>query len=202
MERSTGQNRHPGTRHLSDVTHDPVVMAFWNRVDTELHRRARRVAGQHAEDVRQRVAVQFFSDPYRIMATYTPERFANVALGCRAADHRRTERIQRGEGARQQFDEITGLARSAREVCGLEAVDHEGGRFGTDDDLEFRAVTAGELRDALRLLEPRIAELLWLVAVEGWTVTEAAGHIGLSRAYANRRLSAAKVLLAEVITAA
>lgn len=206
MERAPRSTLTPEARPtadgLADPTQDPVVMAFWSTVDAVLRRRAQVVAGQHADDVRQRVAVQFFTAPYVVMASYTPEVFANVALVSRAADHRRTERIQRGEGARLQRDPVTGVAHSARQVCGLEAIDPESERIGIDDEFEFRLIQAAELRDALRILDPKIARILFLVAVEGWTVTEAADHVGLSRTYANRRLSAAKALLAEMITAA
>lgn len=208
MKRAPRSTPNPVTRRtagdFTDPTRDPVVMTFWNAVDAVLRRRANVVAGQHADDVRQRVAVQFFTAPYAVMAAYTPEAFANVALTSRAADHRRTERIQRGEGARLRHDPVTGLARPAREVCGLEGLDPETDRIGdpVDADIEIRITDRAELRDALRLLDPKIALLLYLVAVEGWTVTDAAGHVRLSRAYANRRLSAAKALLADVITAA
>jgi len=206
MKRAPRSTPNPGTRpatgEFADPTQDPVVMAYWNRVDVVLRRRAQIVAGQHADDVRQRVAVQFFTAPYAVIATYTPETFANVALSSRASDHLRTERIQRGEGAHLRRDPVTGLTRTAREVCGLDAVDPDSDRVGFDEEFEFRLTQAAELRDALRLLDPKIALILYLVAVEGWTVGEAAAHVGLSRTYANRRLSAAKTLLAEVITAA
>lgn len=206
MERAPRSTPTPGTRLpagvVTDPTQDPVVMAFWSTVDVVLRRRSNVVAGQHADDVRQRVAVQFFSAPYMVMASYTPEAFANVALSSRAADQRRTERIQRGEGARQQRDPVTGEVHSARQVCGLDALDPDSERIGDVDEFEFRLVQADELRNALRMLDPKIALVLYLVAVEGWTVTEAADHVGLSRAYANRRLSAAKRFLAEMITAA
>lgn len=197
---STTPGTTPGTTR--GPAPDPVVMSYWSRVDAVLRRRAHVLAGQHADDVHQRVALQFFTAPHEVMAAYTPEVFANVALSSRAADHRRTERIQRGEGARLHRDPGTGLAHPAREVCGLDVVDPDREHIGADDEFEFRLLQAAELRDALRLLDPKIALILYLVAVEGWTVTEAAEHVGLSRAYANRRLSAAKTLLAEMITAA
>lgn len=196
---TTRTRRGPAGR---DATIDPAVLTFWNRVEVILRRRGHSVAGQDADDVRQRVAAQFFADSTTIMARYTPERFANVALRSRADDHRRSERIQRGQGARLRVDATTGLISHGREVCALDAVDPDSDRLGTTDDLEFDVVTAAELRDALRLLDPTIARLLLLVAVDGWSVTDAAPMVGLSRAYANRRLSAAKAMLAEVITAA
>lgn len=175
---------------------------YWIVVEAVLRRLARRVAGQDADDVIQRVAEQFFRDPALYMGDYTPERFASVSLRTRADDHRRSERIQRGEGARLRTDVATGLRQPARTVCALDALDPEADHFGHDEATEWRTVTTAELRDALRLVEPRVAQLLHLVAIEGYSVTEAATAVDLSRAYANRRLAAAKRLLAEVITAA
>lgn len=190
------------SHHRPDPTTDPAVMAFWSRIDAVLRRRGRAVAGRDADDVTQRVAVQFFSDPWPIMSAYTPERFAHVALRSRADDHRRSERIQRGEGARLRIDPATGLARAAREVSALESVDPDADHLGIDTDIEFRIACRDELREAMRLLDPPIATVLWLVAVEGWSVTDAAEQVGLSRPYVSRRLSAARRALAEVITAA
>lgn len=177
-------------------------MRYWSRVQAVLKRRAMRVAGRHhADDVQQRVALQFFTDPHAVMRKFTPERFANVALRTRADDHRRTERIQRGEGARMIIGD-DGLRRSGREVIGLEAIDPDHDRLGIEGDTVDRIVGNEQLRIALQLLDPRIARALVLVEVHGHTVIEAAAMIGMSRAYVNRQLSAAKRLLAEVITAA
>ena len=95
-----------------------------------------------------------------------------------------------------------GLRRSGREVIGLEAVDPDHDRLGIEGDTVDRVVGNEQLRIALQLLDPRIARALVLVEVHGHTVIEAAAMIGMSRAYVNRQLSAAKRLLAEVITAA
>ena len=177
-------------------------MRYWSSVQVVLKRRATLVAGRrHADDVQQRVALQFFTDPHAVMRKFTPERFANVALRTRADDHRRSERIQRGEGARQVLDE-SGLRRSGREVVGLDAIDPDHDRLGVDHDTVDRIADGERLRVALQLLDPRIARALVLVEVHGHTVIEAAAMIGMSRAYVNRQLLAAKRLLAEVITAA
>ena len=195
MERPSDPTPHP------PVT-DPQVLAYWTLVVVVLERRLSRLAGQDADDVHQRVALQFFTDPHAVMRAYTAERFANVAARSRADDHRRAERIQRGEGARLRIDPATGLARPGREVSALDSVDPEHDRLGIVDQFDERIVDNDRLRTALRVLDPRIARLLILVEVEGHTVTDAAPMVGFTRAYANRRLSAAKALLAELITAA
>lgn len=159
------------------------------------------MAGQDADDVIQRVAEQFVQDPTGYMLDYTPEKFAHVALRSRAEDHRRSERIQRGEGARLHVG-ADGLRRPGHEVGSIDVLDPESDHLGADEGFEWGVVTNHELGDALRLLEPRIADLLILVAVQGFTVTEAAEQVELSRSYASRQLAAAKRLLAEVITAA
>ena len=180
---------------------DPLAVEYWTRVAAVLRRQAVRVAGQDADDVIQRVALQFWCDPSKYMGDYEPEVFAAVALRSRAEDQRRSDRIERGEGARLVTDRHTGLRRSAREVCSYDAIDPEDEFLGADDAMEWRAMTADVLRDAMRLLEPKIADVLLLLA-DGYSVTEAAERVGLSRSYASRRVSAAKRLLAEVIVAA
>lgn len=180
---------------------DPLAFEYWTRVEVALRTRSFRVAGQDADDVVQRVALQFWLNPARYMADYAPEKFAAVALRSRADDHRRADRIERGEGARLVTDPDDGLRRPARRVTSYDVIDPEGSFLALDDTLEWRAVTRDVLRDALRLVEPRIAEVLLLVA-DGHSVTEAADRVGLSRSYASRRLTATKRFLAEVITAA
>lgn len=207
MERTPDDASHPLPPHPPAMPagsgfDDPAVLAYWTVVDPILVRTTRRLAGQDADDVYQRVAAQFFADPHRYMASYTPERFANVAAHSRADDHRRTERIQRCEGARLRIDAATGLARPAREVCALESLDPEHDHFGFDDDTFERILDNDRLRTAMQVLDPRIAKLLVLVEVDGYTVTEAAPLVGFTRSYASRTLTAAKRLLAELIIAA
>ena len=163
---------------------------------------ARRHGVDAADDLTQLVAQQFWARRAEYMASYTPEAFAAVALRSRAAELRRTERIQRGEGARL-VEGTDGLRRPGREVVGLEAHLDAGGPAPHDDvDPAERATTTAQVHDALELLDERSCRLVLLVDGLGLTVTEAAETVGLSRAYANRELTRIRSELREAVSAA
>ncbi len=167
---------------------------------------ARQAARRHgvdaADDLVQLVAQQFWARRAHYMASYTPERFANVALRSRAEEHRRTERIQRGQGARLTVG-ADGLRRPGREVVALERYETAGGPLPDPDlDVADRVADVAAVRAALDRLPLRSRRLVLLVDGWGLTVGEAAERVGLSRAYANRELTRIRAELRQALSAA
>lgn len=171
-------------------------------VRTVQHLAAKRYGIAAADDLVQRVAEQFWGRRGEYMANYAPEAFAAVALRSRAEELRRTERIQRGEGARLH-EQADGLKKAGREVIQLEPYLESGGPLPhANHDVAARATDVVLMRDALNQLPMRDRTLVLLVDGYGWTVTEAADEVGLSRAYANRELSRIRAFLREAVRAA
>jgi len=171
-------------------------------VRTVQHLAAKRYGIAYADDLVQRVAEQFWPRRGEFMANYAPEAFAAVALRSRAEELRRSERIQRGEGARLH-EQADGLKKAGREVIQLEPYLEAGGSLPhAHNDVAARATDVVLVRNALRQLTPRDRALVLLVDGHGWTVSEAATEVGLSRAYANRELSRIRAFLREAVRAA
>jgi RNA polymerase sigma factor (sigma-70 family) len=163
---------------------------------------ARKYGIAAADDIVQAVAEQCWTQRASIMPRYTPETFAAVAVRSRADELRRSERIQRGEGARL-FETTDGLKKAGREVVQLETHVEAGGAVPhAAVDVAGRAVDNVTARDALELLDDRDRHLLVLVDGLGLTVGEAAEEVGLSRAYANRQLTRIRTELREAVDAA
>jgi RNA polymerase sigma factor (sigma-70 family) len=189
----------PGTLTPEEVDYIAVVL----ETATELARsRQDHTANGGAEDTAQMVCLQFLADPARWMATYPPEVFAAVALRNRSEDWRRSERVQRGQGAHRIVDS-DGLQRAKREVDSLDQVlEFGGGGFACTGDTADAVASAIDLQRALDMLDPRDRLLVLLVDREGHTVVDASAILGLSRSYASRRLSAARTLVRDPVTAA
>lgn len=170
-------------------------------------RTAQRIAARKygiaaADDIVQAVAEQFWPRRASIMPRYSPETFAAVAVRSRAEELRRSERIQRAEGARL-IEGPDGLKRAGREVVQLEAhVDAGGALPHAAGDVAERAVDTVTAHQALDLLDERDRRLVLLVDGIGLTVAEAAEAVGLSRAYANRQLTRIRAELREAVSAA
>lgn len=170
-------------------------------------RTAQRIAARKygiaaADDIVQAVAEQFWPRRASIMPRYSPETFAAVAVRSRAEELRRSERIQRAEGARL-VEGPDGLKRAGREVVQLEAHVEAGGALPhASGDVAGRAVDTVTAQEVLDLLDERDRRLLVLVDGLGLTVSEAAEEVGLSRAYANRQLTRIRAELREAVSAA
>jgi DNA-directed RNA polymerase specialized sigma24 family protein len=148
------------------------------------------------------VAEQYWANPDQIMATYEPEVFANVAVDSRANDWRRTERVQKGEGARL-YRTLDDLAVPGRQVCSIDSLEE----FVVDAatvsaDIAQSTVDALQVQEALDLLDEHQRQLIVLVNFAGYTVVEAAPMVGLSRSYAQRRLGAARAAIIGYVIAA
>ncbi len=156
-------------------------------------------AGAH--DMAMLVFLQFWSDPARWMATYTPEKFAAVSLRKRAEDWRRSERIQRGQGAR--IVERNGERSAQRDVGSLDEItEHIGETVSSCHDVAETATTTIIVNEALDMLTELQRELVWRVDVEGYTVVETSRHLDKSRAYCQRELGKAREFIREYVIAA
>ena len=154
-----------------------------------------------AHDMAMLVFLQFWSDPTRWMATYTPEVFAAVSLRKRAEDWRRSERIQRGQGAR--LTERDGVRAAQRDVRSLDELNDRTGDITTSGhDFADSVAAQVDVRNALSLLPLLQRTLVWRVDVEGYTVVEAAQDLDKSRAYCQRELGKAREFIREYVIAA
>jgi RNA polymerase sigma factor (sigma-70 family) len=189
----------PSADEDPDQTYLAIVVRTAQRIA------ARRYGIVAADDIVQAVAEQFWPRRVSIMPRYSPETFAAVAVRSRAEELRRSERIQRAEGARL-VEGPDGLKRAGREVVQLEAHVDAGGSLphagGDVADVAQRAVDNVTAREALDLLDERDRRLVLLVDGLGLTVSEAAEAVGLSRAYANRQLTRIRAELREAVSAA
>lgn len=181
---------------------DPDLVFLADVVRTTQRLAARRYGIAAADDIVQAVAEQFWARRATIMRSYTPEKFAAVAVRSRAEELRRSERIQRAEGARL-FEAGDGLKRAGREVVQLEAHLAAGGALPhVGGDAAERAVERVTVTEALDELDERDRRLVLLVDGLGLTVAEAAEAVGLSRPYANRLLTRIRAELREAVGAA
>ena len=154
-----------------------------------------------AQDMAMLVFLQFWSNPARWMATYTPEVFAAVSLRKRAEDWRRTERIQRGQGA--HLTERNGVRVARREMGSLDELTDRIGDITTNGHDFADAVAAHvDVHDALSMLSELQRTLVWRVDVEGYTVVEAARDLDKNRAYCQRELGKARNFIREYVIAA
>ena len=156
----------------------------------------------HADDLVQRVAEQFLRNPVHIMANYTPEVFVNVSMRNRHEDHRRDERIQRGQGAREVITS-DGSRRPGREVDSLDHRLDVGGEFlGTGADIAESVCASLDVREALALLTDEERTILLLVHLEDHTTVEVARILEISRSTVHRRLALACSKVRDHVTAA
>jgi len=183
--------------------HDP--QSFGARVYTTAHGLARarfeRGTDNGAHDMAMLVFLQFWSDPKRWIASYSPEVFAAVSLRNRAEDWRRTERIQRGQGA--HLVERDGQRVARRLVGSLDELTERIGDITTNGHDFADAVAAQvDVRDALSMLSALQRTLVWRVDVEGYTVVEAARGLHKNRSYCQRELGKAREFIREYVVAA
>lgn len=154
-----------------------------------------------AHDMAMLVFLQFWSDPTRWMATYSPEVFAAVSLRNRAEDWRRTERIQRGQGAHLVNRDGQLVAR--REMGSLDELTDRVGDITTSGyDFADAVAAQVDVRAALSLLSTFQRTLVWRVDVEGYTVVETARELDKNRAYCQRELGKAREFIREYVVAA
>ncbi|MEI7624289.1 MAG: sigma-70 family RNA polymerase sigma factor [Actinomycetes bacterium] len=156
-------------------------------------------AGAH--DMAMLVFLQFWSNPTRWMATYTPEVFAAVSLRKRAEDWRRSERIQRGQGA--HLTERNGARVARREIGSLDELTDRIGDITTNGhDFADSVAAQVDVKKAMAMLSPLQRTLVVHVDIEGYTVVETAQSLGKSRAYCQRELGKAREFIREYVVAA
>ena len=183
--------------------HDP--QSFGARVYTTARGLARgrfeRGTDNGAHDMAMLVFLQFWSDPQRWMATYSPEVFAAVSLRNRAEDWRRTERIQRGQGA--HLVERDGQRVARRQIGSLdELTDRIGDITNSGHDFADAVAAQVDVRNALSLLSLLQRTLVWRVDIEGYTVVEVSKELGKNRSYCQRELGKARDFIREYVIAA
>ena len=183
--------------------HDP--QSFGARVYTTARGLARgrfeRGTDNGAHDMAMLVFLQFWSDPQRWMATYSPEVFAAVSLRNRAEDWRRTERIQRGQGA--HLVERDGQRVARRQIGSLdELTDRIGDITTSGHDFADAVAAQVDVRNALSLLSLLQRTLVWRVDIEGYTVVEVSKELGKNRSYCQRELGKARDFIREYVIAA
>jgi len=188
---------------ISSPENDPEL--FGARVYTTAYRLAQarfeRGSDAGAHDIAMLVFLQFWTNPARWMATYSADVFAAVALSNRAEDWRRSERIQRGQGA--HLITRNGVAGARREMASFDAIaEHIGETVGSEHDVADSASTTVIVTEALMLLTELQRTLLWRVDHDGYTVVEAASDLGKSRAYCQRELGKARQTVREYVIAA
>lgn len=169
--------------HSAATTDETFTIATYR----ELCARASRLRVDSADDafdVIQRCGERLLNAaPGQWTGYDSPAVLAAVLLRTAVQDHRRGERIQRGQGSRLAIAP-DGLRTPGRIMIALDDLDLTDSRSDLDR-VEQRLM----LRPLLESLPPRIRTLLWMVSVEGYEIQEAAEHLGWSRCHASRQLS-------------
>lgn len=156
----------------------------------------------HADDLVQRVLIQAWERFESIGASYVPGAFANVAIRHRAEDHRRSERIQRGQGAREIRD-ADGTRRPARVIESYDKITESAGDvFGSGADIAESVCASVDVQEALSVLDPTERFLVVEVGSGNLTMVEAAKILEISRSTAHRRYTAGIETVRDYVTAA
>ena len=187
----------------SSPNHDPQTFGarVYNTAQGLARGRYERGTDNGAHDMAMLVFLQFWSDPKRWMASYSPEVFAAVSLRNRAEDWRRTERIQRGQGA--HLVERDGQRVARRQMGSLdELTDRIGDITTSGHDFADAVAAQVDVRNALDMLSELQRTLVWSVDVEGYTVVEVAEALGKNRSYCQRELGKARNFIREYVVAA
>lgn len=198
---STVQPDAPST----EVTDDRVAVGHLD-TDTMIERAYARLRERSARsslppadalDALQACAEKLLTNVVTLCARYpNPVALADALWASAPGQHRRTERIQRCAGSRFVRDD-TGRVVVGREVVALQPdLDPVADVSGWDVSAE-RVEDAMALAESLSSLPVRTRRLLWLVRVEGYTVTAAAALLGWSRAHASRVLAEAEMLVGD-----
>jgi RNA polymerase sigma factor (sigma-70 family) len=147
-----------------------------------------------ADDIAMEAVERFLVDATTVMARYPePHIYAAACVTSRTEDWRRKERAQRSEGARLVAG-ADGAPAIARPVATLSALlpGQAPAAAGGYDTVELLA----DLRSALAGLDRTDRELVVHVDFLGYSVTDAALLIGVSRCQASRRHTRALAQLA------
>ena len=157
------------------ATDDEYVLAVYQCVTKKT-----RYDHRFGDDVAQRCVIRLLGRVDHFRSRYpSPQTLAGVLWATELLDHYRSERVQRAEGAR---------AGGGRRSVAVELLDEPGVVNRTCDDYA-RIDDRDELLGYINGLSPQIGRLLWLVAVEGCSIAEAASMVGWSREHASRQLA-------------
>lgn len=154
-----------------------------------------------AHDIAMNVFFKFWENPEDVMSRYEPEVYAAVSINHRANDWFRSERIQRGEGAR--LNNIDGRLVAGREVISLNQIDdYTIGSGRGRDDMDEIIVEYVDLKNAINVLTDIQRKLLFSVDVFGNSMVKTAEGLGLNRKFCQREIEKARAIVRDFVAAA
>lgn len=185
--------------------HDELILATFEQLT---RRRDRSLIAVDNEDALQQCVLRLIEQIDVLAERYpTPTLLAAALWASAAPEFRRTERIQRAQGAQLVDSPSDSSKQPKRRVVSLSERDvatdprRRGTAWFATDETGYSTVELRyEFIELLRLLPPRIRQLLWLVRVEGQDVTDAATALGWSRCHASRQLNKAEARLRRIAT--
>lgn len=185
------------TPPLRTARHDELIVAVFQQLE---RRRPRSLNDHDAEDALQQCLLRVIEQIHVLAERHpTPGELAAAVWASAAPDFRRSQRIQKCQGADLVPDPSGHGKRPKREIVALserqpvrDPRTRTVNRFAREESGYAVVDDRYELLDLLRILPPRIRQLLWLVRVEGRDVTEAAADLGWSRCHASRQLHKAE----------
>lgn len=153
-----------------------------------------RLSKHDAEDAAAAAIIRLVPKVATVISAYPSAQVYALAVARSAAeDFQRTQRAQRGEGARLVADrDDPGRLQTKRSVV---ALDDSVAGPADPHDVERDVTTSSTLQQLLSGLEPRERWLIWAVEIGGYTVTDAAAVLGISREQASRGRSAIRARL-------
>jgi RNA polymerase sigma factor (sigma-70 family) len=186
---------------FTDACKDEFGVRVYERALTLAKKRYEKGSDAGAHDIAMNVFLKFWSNPNEIMSSYEPEVYAAVSLSHRADDWRRTERIQRGEGAR--LTEINGRRVSSRAVESLDEFMSVDGYTSLGlADFDDVIINRVDLQKALKVLSEFQRLLILNVDFLGYSVVQVSESLGLGRPHCQREIQKARQMIRDFVTAA
>lgn len=182
------------------------VLAVYARLQHNASRSL--LAPADAEDAVHRCIVKLLGNLTLLRVRYrAASSLADALWASGPSDHRRAERVQRGQGA-HLIDGPEGSRVARRQLVSMHtehaeaALARESKRDAIGVDDFERIEHLEQLEGMLGTLPALVWRLLWLVHVEGHTVTQAADMVWCSRGHASRLLSGVRSQLEHLAEAA
>lgn len=182
------------------------VLAVYARL--RQHASRSQLTSADADDAVHRCIVRLLGNLTLLRVRYrAASSVADALWASGPADHRRAERVQRGQGARL-IDGPDGSRVAQRQLVSMHtphaeaAIAAESRRDGIGVDAFERAEHLEQLEATIGNLPAMVRRLLWLVHVEGHSVTKAADIVWCSRGHASRLLSGVRSQLEHLVDAA
>lgn len=174
------------------LTSDPN-QEFVHLVRTALVRKLRssyRFSRHDAEDAAAAAVLRLVPKVTDIAAAYpSAQAYAGAVVRNAAEDHRRSQRAQRGEGARLVTNVTVGQQRRTTKRT-VVRYDTEFEKYAHPADVADEVTTSVDVQAVLSHLTPTHRWLVQAIAIDGYTVREAARALGISREHASRTYTA------------